>query len=275
MFSLGIGLTVADFVRIFKMPIIIAIGAFCQILILPLIAFIMVTLLSPSPEIALGVMILSFCPGGVMSNMITKLAGGSVALSISLTGAVSLLSVVTIPIMVSLSALYFLGAESVQVDAADLGLSVFLITALPALLGIFIRHYASNFIQFIEIWIVRIASLLFLIIVIGSVGLNWDLLKENLLTIGPMMIGFNIVLLIIGFVITKILRQNIVNQITISIETGVQNSALGITIGSLIVESGSELPIFSLPSGVYGITTYFVVLPFVIWARYKTKVQPL
>jgi len=271
MFSLGIGLTFGDFARIFKIPVPIFIGVLCQIFVIPITAFLMVLILNPPPEIALGVMILSFCPGGVMSNMMTKFAGGSVALSISLTGAVSLLSVVTVPLLVSLAALYFLKEGSITVDASNLGLSVFAITALPAGLGILARRYAENTIIRLEPWIIRLASVLFLIIVIGSVAFNWDLFVEHFSTIAPMMIGLNIILLMIGLMIARIFKQNIINQITISIETGVQNSALGITIGSLIVESSSGVPVFSLPSGVYGITTYFILLPFIIWARIQSS----
>lgn len=267
MFSLGVGLTVKDFTRIVKMPLIVFVGLLGQLICIPVIAFLIILIFKPTPEIAIGVMILSFCPGGVVSNVMTKFAYGNVALSISLTGIVSLLSIISLPILVMLSAQYFLGKDALSLDIANLGLSVFLITALPVTLGMAIRHFAPRFTLRCERLIVRFANLLFLIIVGFSIAANWSIFIENVSSLAPMLIGLNVILLGVGLGLASLVGLHLCDQVTIGIETGMQNSALGITIGSLISGAGSGFPVFSLPSGVYAITAYFVIFPFILWAR--------
>ncbi len=273
MFSLGIGLTLADFARILKTPKAIFLGIFCQLFILPLIGFILVKIVNPDPAIAFGIMILVLCPGGVMSNIISKLAGGTVALSISLTAIVSLLSIITLPLLVAYFATYFMGEERLTVQAGALGLAMFMITALPVSLGLALRHFKPNLARKAEPIIVRIANTLFALIVIASIATNWDLFVENFMTLGPMMIVLNIILFTLGMMLALLMRLPEKDRIAISIETGIQNSALGITIGTLIVEKGAGLPPFSLPSGVYSITSYLVIFPVILWWRSKARRQ--
>ncbi len=267
MFSLGLGLTVADFARVIAQPKAFFAGAVSQVIVLPIIAFALLHLFDLPPALAVGVMILAFSPGGVTSNIITKLAGGAVALSVTLTAIVSLLSVVTVPFLVAFSANYFMGQEAPDINVTALAISMFAITAVPVAIGVALRHFAPAPMIAAEPFVAKVAAVLFVIIVIGALAANWGLFVENIVILGPLLILLNIILLLVGLSIGRFLNLGRGEAIAIAIETGVQNSTLGITVGSLIAEAATGLPPFSLPSGVYGITMYLVALPFVFWMR--------
>ncbi len=271
MFSLGLGLTLADFARVVAQPKAFFAGAVSQLVLLPLIAFILLQFFSLEPELAVGVMILAFCPGGVTSNIMTKLAGGAVALSVTLTGIVSLVSVVTVPLLVAWSANWFMGQAAPDIDVTALALAMFAITAVPVAIGVAIRHFANTLATRIEPMVMRIATVLFIVIVLGALAANWSVFVANLAVLGPLLVVLNIVLLAVGMGFARMLGLDRGNSIAVAIETGIQNSTLGITVGSLIVEAAQGLPPFSLPSGVYGITMYFVSLPFILWMRMGRK----
>ena len=267
MFSLGLGLTIADFKRVLTEPKAFAVGALSQVLILPVIALAVATLFNLPGELAVGLMILSFSPGGVTTNILTKLAKGDVALSITLTGAISLLSMVTVPLLVVWSVVHFMGSSAPEVNISKLAISMFAITAVPVLLGVLIRHFASGFAIKSEPVFSKIATGLFVVIVIAALAVNWDLFVASLPTLGPAVITLNIVLLIIGWLLARGAALSISQAKTIAIETGIQNSTLGITVGSLIAEQASGLPPFSLPSALYGILMYGVSIPVIMWMR--------
>ena len=266
MFSLGLGLTPPDFARVAKMPKAFAIGAVCQVILLPLVAFALLMVFPLDPALAVGVMILSFAPGGVTSNIITKLAGGAVALSVSLTAVVSLLSVITVPLLVAFAVSYFLGEDAPDVDVTALGVTMFALTAVPVGLGVALRKFATGFAVRFESIAAKIATVLFVVIVIGALAANWELFIANLPVLGPLLIVLNVVMLAIGYLIARAAGLNAAERIAVAVETGVQNSTLGITIGALIAVADGLGP-YSLAAGVYGITMYFVALPFVLWVR--------
>lgn len=267
MFSLGIGLTLADFKRVGARPFAFGVGAVNQMVLLPIIGFAIAVLFGLPGELALGLMILAFCPGGVTSNILTKFAKGDVALSISLTAVISLISILTVPLLVAWSATYFMGLDAPDVNVTSLGFSMFIITAVPVALGVALRHFAPDFSAGIEPWLARIATILFVVIVVGALASNWSIFVENLPKLGPSLIVLNVILLAAGWFSAKMLSLSGQEATAISIETGTQNATLGITVGSLIAEQATGLPPFSLPSGVYGITMYAVTLPFVFWRR--------
>lgn len=267
MFSLGLGLTVSDFVRVVTQPRAYALGAFSQLVIIPLVAYALAVAFRLSPELAVGMMILSLSPGGVTSNLLTKLAKGDVALAVSLTGTTSLIAVITMPLLAAFFANHFMGASAPPINITSLGLTMFMITALPVLLGILLRRYATELALKIEKPLEKVAVALFVVVVLGALASNWRLFVDNLLLLGPAMVLLNIILLGFGLVAGKIFGLKGGEATAISIETGVHNATVGITVGTLIAEAASGLPPFSLPSGVYGITMYLVTIPFVFWRR--------
>lgn len=275
MFSLGLGLTLLDFRRVLTFPKAIIAGVIAQTMLVPISALAVVWLTSPPPEIAVGIMILSFCPGGVASNIMAKMAGGSVALSISLTGITSLLSILTIPIFVTLAAQHFMGDGAISTNTTELGLKMFTLTAAPVLLGITLRHFFTSITIRLEPYVSGLAALLFAIIAIASIVVNWDFFQQNFWQLGPPLMVLNLALLMIGALIGMMFGLLNQDRVTLSIETGVQNSALGITIGALIMASETGIPSLSLPSGIYSVTVYFVTLPAIALFRYLLKRQQL
>ncbi|WP_316015138.1 bile acid:sodium symporter family protein [Roseobacter sp. HKCCA0434] len=266
MFSLGVGLVPADFGRVARMPRAFLIGAACQVVLLPLVAFALLFVFRLPPELAVGVMILACAPGGVTSNIITKLAGGAVALSVSLTAVVSLLSVVTVPLIVAGAVGYFLGAEAPEVDVTGLAFTMFALTAVPVGLGVALRRFATGLAERIERGVSAVATVLFVIIILGALVANWGIFVENLPVLGPLLIVLNLVMLGLGYAFARGAGLSRAERIAVAIEAGVQNGSLGITVGAL-VGGGETLGPFALASGVYGITMYLVTLPVVAWLR--------
>ena len=271
MFSLGLGLTGADFTRVLKRPFAFLIGAGNQIILVPLVAYVLAIALGLSAELAVGLMILSFCPGGVTSNIMTKLAKGDVALSVSLTAVVSLLSMLTVPILVAWSVHHFMGNEAPPISITGLAISVFLITTLPVLIGVAVRHYFSTMSMKIEPNVSRAAMVLFVVIVVAALAGNWETFVSNLPVLGPAVILLNIVLIVLGASIAKAAGLTLQEVKTVAVETGIQNSTVGITLGTIVAAQATGFSAFSLPSAVYGITMYLVTVPILLWIRNKTS----
>ncbi|WP_127114852.1 bile acid:sodium symporter family protein [Shimia sediminis] len=260
MFSLGFGLTFADFGRVLAMPRAALTGMVLQVIAVPLVAFGLLKLVNLPPALAFGVMILAFCPGGVTSNILTKLAGGNVALSITLTAIVSLLSVVTVPILVDWAAGAFLGEAAVQINVTGIAISMFAITAVPVLIGLLLRFVAKGFAERTESVISTIAVVLFVVIVIAALATNWQMFIDNIGRLGPLLIGMNALLLILGVLIARGVGLSGGDGLCISVEMGVQNAALGITVAGLVAKTGG-IPEFAVPAALYGITMYVVTIP--------------
>ncbi len=269
MLSLGVGLEIADFRRVLTRGYPFAIGALCQVVLLPISAFATVKLFALPPEIAVGFMILSFCPGGVTSNILSKLAKGDVALSVSLTAVISLLSMLTVPFLAAWSIAHFMGADAPEVSITGLAIAMFLITTLPVAIGISIRHFATGFANRIESGLSKLATVLFVLVVLAALAANWQTFTENLGIMGGGLITLNIALLLIGLGIAIAANLSWDEAKTVSIETGIQNSTLGITLAALITGTESGFSPLALPSAVYGITMYVVAVPFLLWFRRK------
>ncbi|MFK7752905.1 MAG: bile acid:sodium symporter family protein [Sedimentitalea sp.] len=267
MFSLGLGLRLDDFARVARQPLAFGLGALSQIIVLPIIAFAVATLFNLPAEIAVGVMILSFCPGGVTSNILSKLARGDVALSVSLTAVISLTSILTVPILAVWAVAHFLGENAPEVSVTGLAIAMFLITTLPVLIGVTLRHIADTTASKIEPWLARIATGLFILIVLAALAGNWSIFLENLASMGAALITLNITLLLIGLALAHLARLSWREKKTISIETGIQNSTLGITLAALISGVSDGFSTMALPSALYGITMYVVTLPFLAYFR--------
>ena len=263
MFSLGLGLTFDDFKNIIKNPKAFFIGIINQMLILPLVAFCVITIFGLSNEMAVGMMILACCPGGVTSNIVTKFAKGDTALSISYTAIVSIITVLTLPLVIGFSTVHFMSSNAPEINILDLGLIMFAMTTVPVLIGLYIntrhQHISHSFSPFAN----KIATILFIVIVLGALVSEWNAFISNIHLLGPAIIVLIMLMLFIGYYSPKLFGINESQSITISVESGIQNATLGITIGNIILNQAEGLSILSLPSGVYGILMYIVCLPFI------------
>ncbi len=267
MLSLGLGLTFGDFRRVLNKPLALAIGAFAQLILLPLTAFVVIAAFEIEGEIAVGFMLLSFCPGGVTSNMITKLAKGDVALSVSLTAVISLLSLITVPVLAATAVAHFLGAQAPDITVTELAIAVFLITTLPVVIGVSIRRFAKHIAAKIEPALSVLSTVLFAVIVLAALASSWTLFMDNLATLGPALITMNLSLMLLGLGFALIAGLAWQEIKTISIETGVQNATLGIALAAIISGQTEGFSTMALPSAVYGILMYLIAMPFVAWFR--------
>lgn len=265
MFTLGLGLTTDDFINIVREPKALGIGIMNQMVLLPIVAFCIVTLSGLTQEMAVGMMILASCPGGVTSNMITKLAKGDTALSISYTAVVSIVTVITLPMIAALSMQHFMGSDAPPLDILSLGLTMFLITAVPVGIGLLVHERYQGLSDSFEPMATRISTVLFVIIVIGALASEWEAFIDNVLTLGPAIIVLMIIMLFIGYKSAQWFSMGEKRAVTVAIESGIQNATVGITIGNMILNPETGLSLLSLPSGVYGILMYLVCLPFVLW----------
>lgn len=268
MFSLGLGLRRQDFTRVLKYPKAFGTGAVNQLILLPLIAFALVKTFALSAELAVGVMILSFCPGGVTSNVLTRIGKGNTPLSISLTAITSLASIITVPILVAVSVRHFMGVDGPQVNIVSLGITMFLITAVPVALGMVLTAKAPQVVEKISTGISQAALALFVVIIVAALAKNWLVFSTNLPTLAPALALLNVSMLALGLLSSRTMKLDPIDATTISIESGVQNGTLGIAVGTMIALGATEtLPPTTVPAAVYSIIMYFISVPFVLWRR--------
>jgi len=235
MFTLGLGLTIEDFKNVIKEPRAFAIGLINQMVLLPIFAVIVIILFGLTNELAVGMMILACCPGGVTSNVITKLAKGDTALSISYTAVISIVTVLTLPLIVGISMQYFMADNIPEINILTLGLTMFLITALPVGIGLLIHSKFRNFTHSFEPKAGKISTLLFVVILIGALTSEWNTFITNLSILGPAVITLIMVMIFLGYNSSRLFKLNKKQAITVAIESSIQNATVGITIGNLII----------------------------------------
>lgn len=268
MFTLGTGLKPSDFKVIAIHPKAFFIGLINQVVFVPLVALAVVLLMSPPPAIAFGIMLISFCPGGVTSNMLTYYAKGNVALSVALTGVVSLLSVVTLPILITLAFNHFMKDQAGSISAIKIGVVMFLLTTLPVTIGMLARYKFTDFMVRRSGILNGLASVFFVLIVLAAIATNWQLLQEQLASIGLELVLIIVTLFIISILTAKALKLSWFDTKTIAIETSIQNSTTAITLAPIIM-GVSTLPVIALPAALYGVLMYVIALPIIFLIRNK------
>jgi bile acid:Na+ symporter, BASS family len=274
MFSLGLGLRIEDFTRIFAQPKAFAVGAFNQLVMVPVSAVLLAILFRLPTELALGLMILAACPGGLMSNSATKVAGGNVPLSISLTAIISLMSTITLPLVVAASVWYFSASAVPAIDVTALGLRIFILTTAPVALGVLVTRTFPNFVAANASAISRLSFWLFIVVILAAVIANWQSFVDNMRSLLPVLVALNVVLLAVGWLSTRALHLGPDDATAIAIETGTQNGALGIAVGLMIAGTSTGLPETTLPSAIYSVSTLLVTGPFIFW-RYRVTHRSL
>ena len=259
MFALGLGLTGADFLRVLKQPKDFFVGAISQIILLPVIAFILVKIWPISPELAIGVMIIAAAPGGVTSNILTSFARGDVALSISLTAIVSLLSVITVPFII-VTSLGFLGSEIVaqNISLTTMAISMFLIVTVPVIIGIIFRRFASNAAIKFEPIAKKISIILFVIVLLGAILAEKDNIVSYFADAGLITLALNVIMMIVAFYVAKLLGTGNAQKKCIAIECGLQNGTLAIFVGTTLFGGGA----FVIPAATYSLIMFATSLIF-------------
>ena len=264
MFSLGLGLLPTDFRRIAAHPRAFFLGVLCHFILLPLTCLVLLHLFPLPGALAVGFMLIAACPTGTTSNLLTYIARGDVALALTFTAAASLLTVVSLPLIMSFSMQYFLGADSgIVMPTAMLIKQVVLMLALPVGLGMLARHWLPELALRIEKGATRLSSVCFLVIVVASVVRNWTLFELHFSSVAPLAIGLNVLMLGTGFVVARIGRLDRRQAVTLAIETAMQNATLAIVIGGSVLNQ----PEMVIPGAIYGVLMYTGGLAFAFAVR--------
>ena len=220
MLGLGMNLTINDFLRVLKVPKDFLVGFFCQMILLPIIAFVIIKLLNMPIELALGVMLIAAAPGGVTSNVLTKFANGDVALSISLTAIISLVSIVSVPFILFTSMDFFEIVVKKEISMLGISLKMFFVVTVPVIIGMIIRHFAENFIIKNVLIVQRVSITIFVFIFFSIYIEEWDNIVVFITRAGLVALILNIVMMIVGFYIAKFFTSGVAQQRCISLECG-------------------------------------------------------
>ena len=264
MFGLGLVLTIRDFTRVAKYPKDFIIGLFCQMILLPIIAFILIKIFNTPLELALGVMIIAAAPGGVTSNILTKFANGDVALSVSLTAIISLISIISVPFIV------FKSADILQItylskEISMLGISskMFLVVACPVLIGMLIKKFASNFISSKTLIIQRTSIFLFVLVFAAIWIEEWNNIVSFIVRAGSIALALNVVMMLVGFYVAKFFATGIAQRRCISLECGLQNGTLAVFVSTNLFDE----MVYVVPTAAYALIMFVTSLIFVFIVR--------
>ncbi len=263
MFGLGLGLTVGDFAKVIKNPRDFFVGFVCQVILLPIIAFTLINVLSLSPEIALGVMVIAAAPGGITSNILTKFADGDVALSVSLTAIVSLLSIFIVPLIVFNSA-EFLGIETVKdISMLSIAIKMFFVVTVPVIFGMIVRALMTDFIVSKTIIVQRLSVILFLIVFIAIWVEEWDKIVSYITRAGLVAFILNLTMIFVGYYIAKFFTSGIAQRKSISLECGLQNGTLAVFVTTQLFDD----IVFMVPTAAYALIMFCTSIIFVLIVR--------
>jgi BASS family bile acid:Na+ symporter len=263
MFGLGLGLTISDFTRLFKIPRDFIVGFFGQVILLPIVAFILIQIISLPPEIALGTMIIAAAPGGVMSNILTKFANGDVALSVSLTAVVSLISVITVPLIVYNSA-GFLGIEILkEISMLNIALKMFVAVTVPVIFGMIVRALMTDFIVSKTLLVQRLSLILFLIIFVSIWVEEWDRITSFMQRAGLIALILNLTMIFLGYYLAKYLTSGVEQRKCISLECGLQNGTLALFVTTQLFDD----VVFAVPTAAYALIMFTTATIFVLIVR--------
>jgi BASS family bile acid:Na+ symporter len=267
MLGLGLGLKIDDFTRILKTPKDFFVGFFSQLIILPLVAYLLIIILKVPPEIAIGVMIIAAAPGGITSNILTKFANGDVALSISLTAVISLISIITVPLIIFTSAdLFGITDISQNISMTGIALKMFLVVTVPVILGMIIRKFAENFvnskIQIFE----KLNIILFVIFFIAAFYEERESFIDFLMQAGLITFILNITMMIVAYYLGKSFASGIKQQKCIALECGLQNGTLAIFVSTQIF--GTDI-VYITPTAAYALIMYITGFIFVFLLKNK------
>ncbi len=268
MLGLGLGLKINDFTRVLKKPKDFFVGFISQLIILPVVAYLLIIILKIPPEIAIGVMIIAAAPGGVTSNILTKFANGDVALSITLTAIISLISIVTVPFIIFTSA-ELLGVTNIKENISMIGvaLKMFLVVTVPVILGMIIRKFAENFVASKAGIFNKLNIVLFVIFFIAAFYEE----KENFISFfkqaGLISLVLNITMMVIAFYLAKAFTSGIKQMKCIALECGLQNGTLAIFVSTQIF--GADI-LYTTPTAAYALIMYITGFIFIYILRKQT-----
>ena len=264
MFTLGLGLSISDFSNVFKKPKNFLVGLVSQLIFLPIVGLVLVIIWPLPIEIAIGVMLIAAAPGGVTSNILTFFAKGDVALSVSLTAIMSLLSAVSVPIVLAIS-IGFIGDSSLpeSISLTGIALSMFLIVTLPVLLGMGVRSFLNSLTLKIEKSARFISTLLFVLVLLGAILAERENVVSYFAQTGLVVLTLNILMMLIAFYWSGFFGTGISQKKAIAIECGLQNGTLAIFVGTTVFGGG----LYIIPAATYSLIMYLTSLIFIYFIK--------
>ena len=264
MLCLGASLTVNDFLRVIKNPKDFFIGFVCQLFVLPVVAFLLIIILKVPTEMALGVMLIAAAPGGVTSNVLTKFADGDVALSISLTAFMSLLSIISVPFIIFTTIdLFEISYVAKEISMIGISLKMFFVVTVPVIVGMIIRRLTGDLvIRNLKI-IQRISIILFLTVFAAIYIEEWDKIVSFLARAGLIALILNVTMMVIGFYVAKFFASGEAQQRAISLECGLQNGTLAVFVGTQLFDN----VVYMVPTAAYALIMMTTSLIFVFILR--------
>ena len=268
MLGLGMSLTLQDFLRVIKIPRDFLVGFICQLVLLPIIALSIALLLNLPAELAVGLMLIACVPGGVTSNVLTKFANGDVALSITLTAVVSLVSIISVPFIMFTSIDFFEIGIVKEISMTGIALKMFLVVTVPVILGMLIKHFAGNFIDKQASLIQKISVMLFTLVFAAIYIEEWDNIISYIINAGLVALILNLTMMILGFYIAKYFASGVAQQRCISIECGLQNGTLALFVGTQMF--GESITTFIIPTAAYSLIMMMTSVIFIFILRKNT-----
>ena len=264
MLALGLGLTFDDFARVVRRPRDFAVGALSQIVLLPAVAFVLASVWPMAPELALGLMIIAAAPGGATSNILTAFARGDVALSISLTAVISLVSVITIPVIVVFAYGQFIGEQAGKdISVAGTALGVFLIVAVPVLIGLVLRRFAESFALRFEPVARKVSAVLFVLVLAGAIYDQRANIVPYFAQAGPVTLVLNLLMMTIAWLLARLLASGPTQRTAIAIECGLQNGTLAVAVAVLLFGGGLAI----VPAATYSLIMFATALIYIAVLR--------
>lgn len=263
MFGMGLGLTLSDFTRVFKKPKAFLTGFLLQVVSLPIIAYILLSLFSVQAAFAVGFMILAACPGGVTSNLLTYIAKGDVALSVSLTCIVSLIGFITVPLITSFALSHYMGAAAPEFPIAKTIIGILVITIVPLSLGMLVRKLKANAADKMEKYFAPISFVVFILVVVGAILADKENVIPYIKQAGIISIVFNLIVMTFAIGIARMMMLPKDQRTSIALECGLQNGTLGLVVALTILERTD----ISIPIAVYSLLMLFIGFGYALWAR--------
>lgn len=266
MFAMGLTLKFADFKRVLKHPLAVFIGLFVQICILPLAAFLLLQSWPIAPVLAVGIMILAASPGGITSNLLTHLARGDTALSVTMTAISSLAGMITVPLIVGFSVVSFLPSDLVgELSVANMMIGVFMVSTLPVLIGVAINQLWPVVAAHIERIAAPLSVGIFVLIVLGAFASSWQVMMENIAVVGPHMLALNVLIMLVGWFLARLMGLERPQIVAICMEGGLQNGALGIFVSLTLLHNTTLM----IPSITYALIMNLTAAVLIFWRLQK------
>lgn len=268
MLGMGLSLRPEDFARVAKFPKAITIGLVGQMLLLPVVGFVIGGWLLATPALAVGLVLLAACPGGTTSNLIAYHARGDLALSVTLTAITSVLTIITIPIVVGLALQVFKDTSvPIELPVQRMMLTLFLITLLPIMTGMLVRAFSTRFAIWLEPKISAFGAIFLAFLIVIILYQQGDSLPGQISSAGPSTLLLNVVMMIVGSLIAICFHLNDSQRASITVEVGIQNSTLAILIATTVLNDGA----MAVPAAMYSLVMYITGGSFIVWRRWQAS----